>query len=102
MRKCTELITKIDLGETMNKSEFNKRELELIDDIQTAESYVSGDNDLEIDSYNDGWYACEYNGDESRIMDSYSNEPLITNEEIEKYKVNIYKVLDYCNVYYCG
>ena len=66
----------------MNKSKFNKRELELIEDIQTAESYVYGD--------------------ESRIMDSYSNEPLITNEEIEKYKVNIYKVLDYCNVYYCG
>lgn len=36
------------------------------------------------------------------IMDSYSNEPLITNEEIEKYNINIYKVLDYCNVYYCG
>ncbi len=86
----------------MNKSGFNKRELELIENIQAAESYVSGDNDLEIDSYNDGWYACEYNGDESRIMDSYSNEPLITNEEIEKYNVNIYKVLDYCNVYYCG
>lgn len=86
----------------MNKSEFNKRELELIDDIQAAKSYVSEDNDLEMDSYNDDWYACEYNGDESRIMDGYSNEPLITNEEIEKYKVNIYKVLDYCNVYYCG
>jgi len=86
----------------MNKSGFNKRELELIENIQAAESYVSGDNDLEMDFYNDGWYACEYNGDESRIMDSYSNEPLITNEEIEKYNVNIYKVLDYCNVYYCG
>lgn len=86
----------------MNKSEFNKRELELIEDIQAAKSYVSEDNDLEMDSYNDDWYACEYNGDESRIIDDYSNEPLITNEEIEKYKVNIYKVLDYCNVYYCG
>lgn len=89
-------------GGIMNKSGFNKRELELIENIQAAESYVSGDNDLEMDFYNDGWYACEYNGDESRIMDSYSNEPLITNEEIEKYNVNIYKVLDYCNVYYCG
>lgn len=86
----------------MNKSGFNKKELELIENIQAAESYVSGDNDLEIDSYNDGWYACEYNGDESRIMDSYSSEPLITEEEIEKHNVNIYKVLDYCNVYYCG
>lgn len=86
----------------MDKSEFNKRELELIEDIQAAESYVTGDNDLEIDSYNDGWYACEYNGDESRVMDDYSNNPLITDEEIEKYNVNIYKVLDYCNVYYCG
>ena len=86
----------------MNKCDFNKRELELIDDIQSAESYVSRDNDLEMDFYDGGWYACEYNGDESKIMDNYSNEPLITEEEIEKYNVNIYKVLDYCNVYYCG
>ena len=48
----------------MNKSGFNKMELELIENIQAAESYVSGDNDLEMDFYNDGWYACEYNGDE--------------------------------------
>ena len=32
----------------MNKSGFNKRELELIENIQAAESYVSGDNDLEL------------------------------------------------------
>ena len=58
----------------MNKIEFNKRELELIEDIQTAESYVSGDNDLEMDSYNNGWYACEYNGDESKSASAYTNK----------------------------
>ena len=86
----------------MNKDDFNKRELELIEDIQAAESYVSGDNDLEMDSYNDGWYACEYNGDESRPLDEFSTEPLITEEEIKEENVDIYKVLDYCNIYYCG
>ena len=41
----------------MSNINFNKRELELIDDIQSAKSYVSEYNDLEMDSYNDGWYA---------------------------------------------
>ena len=39
----------------MNKSGFNKRELELIENIQAAESYVSGDNDLEMDFYNNSF-----------------------------------------------
>lgn len=81
---------------------FNKREIQLIEDIQSAESYVSGDNDLEMDFYNGGWYAHEYNGDESRPLDSYSTNPLITENEIEEEDVNEYAVFDYCNVYYCG
>ena len=80
---------------------FNKREIQLIEDIQSAESYVSGDNDLEMDFHNGGWYAHEYNGDESRPLDSYSIEPLITEDEIEEENVNEYAVFDYCNVYYC-
>ena len=86
----------------MSKNNFNKRELELIDDIKSAESYISGNNDLEMDYYNDGWYAHEYNGDQSIPLYDYSTKPLITDGEIDKYNVNIYKVLDYCNVYYCG
>lgn len=86
----------------MKENNFNETELELIENIQSAESYVSGDNDLEIDFYNDGWYAYEYNGDQSVPLYDYSTEPLVTDEEIEKCNVNIYKVLDYCNVYYCG
>ena len=46
-------------------------------------------------------YAHEYNGDESRPLDSYSIEPLITEDEIEEENVNEYAVFDYCNVYYC-
>ena len=81
---------------------FNKREIQLIEDILSAESYVSGNNDLEMDFYNGGWYAHEYNGDESRPLDSYSTNPLITENEIEEEDVNEYAVFDYCNVYYCG
>ena len=44
------------------KRRFNDKELELIDYIESAESYVSGDNELEMDFYNGGWYAHEYNG----------------------------------------
>ena len=80
---------------------FNKREIQLIEDIQSAESYVSGDNDLEMDFYNGGWYAHEYNGYESRPLDSYSTDPLITENEIEEENVNECAVFDYCNVYYC-
>ncbi len=80
---------------------FNKREIQLIEDIQSAESYVFGDNDLEMDYYNGGWYVHEYNGDESRPLDSYSSDPLITEKEIEEENVNEYAVFDYCNVYYC-
>ena len=80
---------------------FNKREIQLIEDIQSAESYVSVDNDLEMDFYNGGWYAHEYNGYESRPLDSYSTDPLITENEIEEENVNEYAVFDYCNVYYC-
>ena len=81
---------------------FNKREIQLIEDIQSAESCVSGDNNLEMDFYNGGWYAHEYNGDESRPLDSYSTDPLITENEIEEENVNEYAVFDYCDVYYCG
>lgn len=80
---------------------FNKRELELIEDIQSAESYIEGDNELEMDWHNGGWYAHEYNGDESSPLYDYSTNPLITEEEIEKDNVDVYAVFDYCHVAYC-
>lgn len=86
----------------MCKNNFSRRELELIEDIQSAESYVSGDNDLEVNYHDGAWWAYEYNGDESRIINNYSNEPLIVDKEIEKYNVDIYGVFNHCNVYYCG
>lgn len=84
------------------KRRFNDKELELIDYIESAESYVSGDNELEMDFYNGGWYAHEYNGGESRPLYDYSTDPLITEKEIESANVDIYAVFNHCHVAYCG
>lgn len=81
---------------------FNKRELELIEQIRSAESYVEDDNEFEIDRFNDGWYACEDDGNEIRLIEDYSIDPLITYEEIEDNDVNVYAVFDYCHIAYCG
>lgn len=81
---------------------FNNKELELVEYIESAESYVSENNKLEMDFYNGGWYAHEYNGDESRPLYDYSTEPLITEKEIEKENVDVYAVFNYCHVAYCG
>ena len=90
------------LATVIENENFNRRELDLIKDIRNAKQYVFGNNELEMDLWDDGWYACEYNGDESRILQNYSNEPLITESEIEKEIVDVYKVFNYCGVAYCG
>ena len=84
------------------EKKFNKRERKLIEDIESAEQCVSENCELEMDFWNDGWYAYEYNGDESKIMDDLSTEPLITEEEIQRENVDIYAVFNYCRVAYCG
>lgn len=84
------------------KTRFNKRERKLIEDIKSAEQYVSENCELEMDFWNDGWYAYEYNGDESKSMDDFSTEPLITESEIQEENVDVYAVFDYCHVACCG
>lgn len=96
------IIVNNGLATVIENENFNSRELALIEDIRNAEQYIYKNNELEIDLYGDGWYACEYNGDESRILQDYSNEPLITESEIEKESVDMYKVFNYCGVAYCG
>lgn len=96
------IIVNNGLATVIENENFNSRELALIEDIRNAEQYIYKNNELEIDLYGDGWYACEYNGDESRILQCFSNEPLITEDEIENENVDVYKVFNYCGVAYCG
>lgn len=91
-----------DLVNECKRKLFNNKELELVEYIESAESYVSENNELEMDFYNGGWYAHEYNGDESRPLYDYSTKLLITEEEIEKENVDVYAVFNYCHVAYCG
>lgn len=78
---------------------FNEREKKLIEQIENAEVFVSSSNELEIDLIDGAWYACEYDGSQSIPM---IENPLITEEEIERENVNIYDVFDYCYVAWCG
>lgn len=82
------------------KKNFNERELKLIEDIRDAESWISGDNELEMDCWDGDWYAYEYDGDCSRPIDGYIGDPLITLNEAEN--VDVYAVFDYCKIAYCG
>lgn len=81
--------------------EFNNRELKLINDIEDAERYISGDNDLEMNLHDGGWYAHEYNGNESIPLKNF-DKPLITEDEINEEDVDVHKVFNYCDVFYCG
>lgn len=81
--------------------EFNNRELKLINDIEDAERYISGDNDLEMNLHDGGWYAHEYNGNESILLKNF-DKPLITEDEIDEEDIDVYQVFNHCNVFYCG
>lgn len=88
---------------------FNKREKEFIEDMRDAVYSVPhflemqhfdtwGDND-ELNPEYCGWYVCDYNGSESY---PYYEEPLITDEEIERYKVDVSKCFKEIDCYVCG
>lgn len=86
---------------------MNEREKQLLSDIKDAYGWIEGDNGLEMTHWNlsedcvGGWYVWEYNGSESRPVDWFE-EPLITDDEIEKHDVDVYKVLDVVGCAYCG
>lgn len=95
-------------GENMKIKDY---ELELENSIREAESWVT-DGELEMnhftpesDSGKPGWYAYRYidgYGSTPLEENSYSDEPLISDEDIEKYGIDVYKVFDKCRVAYCG
>lgn len=86
-------------------------ELNLEKKIREAEEWVA-DGELEMDHFTPemgsgkaGWYACKYiEGYGSTLIEknSYNKAPLISDENIEKYGVDVYKIFDRCNVLYCG
>ena len=80
---------------------FTDREKKLIKDIEsTIAFYISSNEELEMDLIDGGWYPCRYKNGQSNVLAAYANAPLITEDETEN--VDLKKVFDYCNVYYCG
>ena len=92
---------------------LNKYEQRLLNEMETALECVPGDCELEMDHIvwdsedkrPDGWYAYKYNesrGEAVPINDFYGQKPLITDEEIGKHSVDVYKCFDIMNCYMCG
>ena len=83
----------------------------LVKDMDDAQVYISSSDELEMDYFDDieingehksGWFACRYYGSCSTILAEFSDHPLITDEEIVKYGINIRKVFDDHGIAYCG
>lgn len=83
-------------------AKLNENEQKFIEKLKKAESYVPGNEDLEIDymcadpdtDYKiDGWYAMRYNGREAILLEEYSTKPIITEEEADELGIDVEKCL---------
>ena len=95
--------------ERNNMGRFKKREKEFVEAMRDAESWLPYGNDLEMDWFpdeddpnRDGWYAMRYNGYESVLLEEFSQDPLITDDEIEKYNVDVWRCFKAVGCYVCG
>lgn len=100
--------------ERNNMGRFKKREKEFVEAMNDAKSWLPFGTELEMDYYSDwddddniipercGWYAYYYNGSEASPLESFSQDPLITDDEIEKYNVDIWRCFKAVDCYVCG
>lgn len=82
---------------------FNDKELEIISRINEAKMHVSGE--IELSKENGNWYARDYKEDLDGsfiINNSKYIEPLITEEEIKDYDIDVEKCCNYCDSYQVG
>ena len=83
---------------------WNDNEKILIALIEEAKQYCEGE--LELFHDEDGWYARDYKPwlNESFVINKndYDVQPLITDETIQNYKVDVDACCIRCNVYVCG
>ena len=88
----------------MGKWKPNEYEWALISAIEEAEKYCKGE--LEADYIDDGWYAMDYRREFEAAFsieeNGYDKNPLISNETIKKYNVDVEKCFDYCDIDYVG
>lgn len=85
---------------------------QLVKDMEAADAlFIPSQEELEMDYFDhyevdgemfSGWFACRYDESCSTILAEFSDKPLITDEEIEKYGIDIRKVFDDHGIAYCG
>ena len=88
-----------------------RRIQQLVNAMDDAEAFISSQEALEMDYFDhyevdgemfSGWFACRYDGSCSTILAEFSDHPLITDEEIGKFSIDIRKVFDDHGIAYCG
>lgn len=93
-------------------SKMNLHEKALCKVIKEAETYINDGTEIEINhQYNkdnpkfNGWYAMRYKENDGAYplyANGYDRQPLISDETIERFNVDVYKCFKYCKVAYCG
>ena len=88
----------------MIKWKPNEYEWALISAIEEAQKYCKGE--LEANYIDNGWYARDYIREFEQsfliIENGYHEKPLISDETIQKYNVDVEMCFDYCDIYYVG
>lgn len=79
---------------------MNENEKKFIDLLEEAKRHAKGE--LELDCFNDEWYALDYRADlEIAIwMDGAYKLPLITVQEAKRKGIDVIKCCDECDVSY--
>lgn len=67
---------------------YLEREKKLIEDIEsTIAFYIYGDEELEMDLIDGGWYPCCYKNGQSNVLAAYKNASLISEDAAEEQNV---------------
>lgn len=83
----------------------------LVKDMDDALSYISSGDELEMDYFDDieingqhksGWFACRYDGHNSTVLQEFSDQSLIMEDEISKFDIDIRKLFNDHHIAYCG
>lgn len=91
--------------------ELTKYEEVLLGLIEEAKTYVPSNCELEIDhvenEFDDemtGWYAYKYNGSEATPIEAndYETIPLIADDTVRRFRIDIHKVFQKAHVFVCG
>lgn len=80
---------------------MNENEQKFINLLEEAKRYCKGE--LELDCFDDEWYAMDYRADFEEAMSiehSIYQLPLITVEEAERKGIDVTKCCDACDVSY--